>query len=70
VHTSAGFAFNHGGIWPDMQTIWAGYAGPGIASRGVDTTTWTDQVDTRPTQARAQIAQANQLLTAAHALSQ
>ncbi|PZS03612.1 MAG: hypothetical protein DLM56_08520 [Pseudonocardiales bacterium] len=49
VYTSAGYAFNHGGIWPDMQDIWAGYAGPGIRPRGTDHTTWTDQVDTRPT---------------------
>lgn len=49
VFTSSGFAFNHGGIWPDMNTIWAGFAGPGIAARGIDSTTWTDQVDSRPT---------------------
>ncbi|MDQ2845809.1 MAG: hypothetical protein M3Y77_05555, partial [Actinomycetota bacterium] len=47
--TGAGFAWNHGGIWPDMQDIWAAYAGPGIRARGVDHSTWTDQVDTRPT---------------------
>ncbi|MGI8695260.1 MAG: hypothetical protein ACR2JQ_01175, partial [Mycobacteriales bacterium] len=49
VYTSAGYAFNHGGILPDMQDIWAGYAGPGIRPGGTDSTTWTDQVDTRPT---------------------
>lgn len=49
VYTSAGYAWNHGGIWPDMQTIWQAYVGPGIAHRGVDTTTWADQTDTRPT---------------------
>ena len=46
---NAGFAWNHGGTWPDMQDIWAAYAGPGIKSRGIDTSTWTDQVDMRPT---------------------
>jgi hypothetical protein len=49
VFTSKGFAWNHGGIWPDHQNIWAGYVGPGISARGVDHSTWTDQVDTRPT---------------------
>jgi hypothetical protein len=49
VYTSPGFAFNHGGIWPDMDTIWSAFAGPGIAARGIDSTTWTDQVDSRPT---------------------
>jgi hypothetical protein len=49
VFTTSRFAYNHGGIWPDMENIWSAYAGPGISARGVDTTTWTDQVDTRPT---------------------
>lgn len=49
VYTSSGFAFNHGGIWPDMDTIWSAYAGPGIAARGIDGKTWTDQTDMRPT---------------------
>ncbi len=49
VSTSQGFAWNHGGLWPDMQDIWSAYAGPGVRSRGVDRTTWSDQVDTRPT---------------------
>jgi hypothetical protein len=43
------FAWNHGGIWPDMQDIWAGYVGPGISARGTNTSVWTDQVDARPT---------------------
>ena len=49
VYTSSGYAWNHGGIWPDMQTIWSAFAGPGIAARGVDRSTWSDQTDTRPT---------------------
>jgi hypothetical protein len=49
VFTSSGFAWNHGGIWPDMSTIWLGLVGPGVRSRGVDSTTWADQVDLRPT---------------------
>jgi hypothetical protein len=49
VYTSNGFAWNHGGIWPDMQTIWLGLVGPGVKARGVDSRTWADQVDLRPT---------------------
>ncbi|WP_426520287.1 hypothetical protein ACPPVQ_07760 [Diaminobutyricibacter sp. McL0618] len=49
VFTSSRFAYNHGGLLPDMQDIWAAYAGPGVKARGVDNTTWTDQVDARPT---------------------
>lgn len=46
--TGAGYAWNHGSYWPDMQNIWAGYVGPGISARGTNTT-FTDQVDMRPT---------------------
>lgn len=46
--TGAGYAWNHGSYWPDMQDIWAGYVGPGISARGTDGT-FTDQVDMRPT---------------------
>jgi hypothetical protein len=49
VYTSSGYAWNHGGLWPDMATIWLGLAGPGVAHRGVDRTTWADQTDNRPT---------------------
>jgi hypothetical protein len=49
VYTSQGYAWNHGGIWPDMTDIWLGLVGPGIRNRGVDTTTWVDQTDSRPT---------------------
>jgi len=49
VYTSSGYAWNHGGFQPDMQTIFASYAGPGVTARGIDDSTWTDQVDNRPT---------------------
>jgi hypothetical protein len=49
VFTSNGFAWNHGGLFPDMQTIWLGLVGPGVRNRGVDASTWADQVDLRPT---------------------
>ena len=32
-----------------MSTIWLGLVGPGVARRGVDSTTWADQTDSRPT---------------------
>lgn len=49
VYTSQGYAWNHGGIWPDMQTIFSSYAGPGVSARGIDGATWSDQTDNRPT---------------------
>lgn len=49
VYTSSGYAWNHGGLYQDMATIWQGLVGPGIAHRGLDSRTWSDQTDTRPT---------------------
>ncbi|TWP33609.1 hypothetical protein [Leekyejoonella antrihumi] len=49
VYTVNGYAWNHGGSWPDMQDIWSAYVGPGISARGVDDSVWTDQTDMRPT---------------------
>ncbi|PZS13463.1 MAG: hypothetical protein DLM57_16620 [Pseudonocardiales bacterium] len=49
VYTTARFAYNHGGIWPDMHGIWSAYAGPGVRARGTDSSTWADQTDMRPT---------------------
>jgi hypothetical protein len=46
---SAGFAWNHGGLWPDMQDIFSAYVGPGVRARGLDRKTFADQTDTRPT---------------------
>jgi hypothetical protein len=45
----AGSAWNHGSIAPDMNTTWLGLAGPGVAARGLDPGTWSDEVDIRPT---------------------
>ncbi|HEX3649614.1 MAG TPA: hypothetical protein VHV49_14405, partial [Pseudonocardiaceae bacterium] len=49
VFTSSFFAWNHGGLLPDMQDIWLGLVGPGVRDGGVDSRTWTDQTDVRPT---------------------
>lgn len=43
------FAWNHGGIQAEISKTWVGIVGPGVLNRGVDSTTWTDHVDYRPT---------------------
>src|SRR6266550_3760903 len=43
------FAWNHGGIQPEIATIWLGLIGPGVSSRGQDDSTWSDHTDVRPT---------------------
>ncbi|MFL5928559.1 MAG: hypothetical protein ACJ77E_16630 [Gaiellaceae bacterium] len=43
------FAWNHGDFQDEIANTWAGYVGPGVANNGVDSTTWTDHVDLRPT---------------------
>jgi hypothetical protein len=45
----SGFAWNHGGVAPEINTTWVGFVGPGVKNQGVDKFTWTDEVDTRPT---------------------
>jgi hypothetical protein len=42
------FAWNHGGIQPEIATIWLGMVGPGMRHLG-DDDTWADHTDTRPT---------------------
>jgi hypothetical protein len=43
------FAWNHGGIQPEIATTWLGLVGPGVNNGAVDSTTWADHSDTRPT---------------------
>ena len=43
------FAWNHGGIQPEIATIWLGIVGPGMANDGQDDITWSDHPDVRPT---------------------
>lgn len=43
------YAWNHGDVQPDIVTNWAAFAGPGVTARGVDSTTWADETDIRPT---------------------
>jgi len=49
VTENPGFAWNHGDVNPDINTTWLGMVGPGIAQVGVDSTTWSDHTDIRPT---------------------
>ena len=43
------FAWNHGSIQPEIATTWVGFVGPGVKRGGIDTSTWTDHVNVRPT---------------------
>jgi hypothetical protein len=45
---SSTFAWNHGGIQPEIATTWAGIVGPGVQNLG-DSTMWADHTDVRPT---------------------
>jgi hypothetical protein len=44
-----GFAWNHGDVSPDINTTWLGLVGPGVDQVGIDSTTWSDHTDIRPT---------------------
>ena len=43
------FAWNHGDVAPEINTNWVAFAGRGVTARGVDSTTWADETDVRPT---------------------
>ena len=45
----AGYAWNHGGVAPEINHTWVGMVGPGVRSVGVDNLTWSDHTDIRPT---------------------
>jgi hypothetical protein len=44
-----GFAWNHGDVQSDIVTTWLGMVGPGVDQTGIDSTTWSDHTDIRPT---------------------
>ncbi len=46
---NSGFAWNHGDVQPDITTTWLGMVGPGVDQTGIDSTTWSDHTDIRPT---------------------
>jgi hypothetical protein len=43
------FAWNHGDIQQEIGNTWVGFVGPGIDSNGIDSQTWTDHTNVRPT---------------------
>jgi hypothetical protein len=43
------FAWSHGDIQPVIGTTWMGIVGPGVENGGIDSTTWTDHTNVRPT---------------------
>jgi hypothetical protein len=43
------FAWNHGDVQSDIVTTWLGMVGPGVDQTGIDSTTWSDHTDIRPT---------------------
>ena len=49
VAESPAFAWNHGGIQPEITTVWVGFVGPGVDNRGTDSVTFADETDYRPT---------------------
>jgi hypothetical protein len=47
--TSQSFAWNHGDIQDEIASTWVGYVGQGVDGNRIDTTTWSDHTDVRPT---------------------
>jgi len=43
-------AWSHGDIQPVITRTWMGLAGPGVQNSGIDSSTWTDHTNVRPTQ--------------------
>ncbi|HWY30630.1 MAG TPA: hypothetical protein VNX46_07760 [Candidatus Acidoferrum sp.] len=49
VAVNDGFAWNHGGIDPKINTTFLGIVGPGVKAQGVQNAPFTDHTDIRPT---------------------
>jgi hypothetical protein len=49
VAENPGFAWNHGGINPEITTTWLGLVGPGVKNAGVTGEIFSDHTDIRPT---------------------
>ena len=43
------FAWNHGGIQPEVARTWVGIIGPGVKNLGQSPSFWSDHTDLRPT---------------------
>ena len=46
---NSSFAWNHGGVQPEIRTTWIGWVGPGIQKKHQTDKVWTDHTDIRPT---------------------
>jgi hypothetical protein len=49
VCVNPGFAWNHGDVQDEIANTWVGFVGPGVQSGGIDSSTWTDHTNVRPT---------------------
>jgi hypothetical protein len=49
VTENPGFAWNHGDVQAEITTTWLGLVGPGVRDDGIDSQTWSDHTDIRPT---------------------
>jgi hypothetical protein len=49
VCVTSGFAWNHGDVQQEIGNTWVGMVGPGINNGGIDSQTWTDHTNVRPT---------------------
>jgi hypothetical protein len=47
--TNQSFAWNHGDIQDEIASTWIGLVGPGVDQAGINSTTWSDHTDLRPT---------------------
>jgi hypothetical protein len=44
-----GFAWNHGGVAPEINRTFLGLVGPGVSRQGIEDDVWSDHTDVRPT---------------------
>jgi hypothetical protein len=49
VVVNPGFAWNHGGVAPEINNTYLGIAGPGVKVSGITDAVWSDHTDIRPT---------------------
>ena len=49
VTQTPGFAWNHGDFQPEITNTWLGLVGPGVDQAGLDSVTWSEHTDVRPT---------------------
>lgn len=49
VGVNPNFAWNHGGVAPEINNTWLGLVGPGVKTQGINSDVWSDHTDIRPT---------------------